>query len=104
VGHPRGVFALVLPDIWGLFGSRQHFSAKEEIFDILRFVSCGNHHTLSMLKACINFLPWGQAGVMRFGIMTMFIAIPTAAQVFNWILTMFRDASLMTIKLVFRVL
>ena len=90
-GHPE-VYILVLPtfgiysEIVSTFSQKKLFGYKSQVaaailITLLAFVVWLHHFFTMGAGADVNAF---------FGIMTMFIAIPTAAQIFNWILTMYR--------------
>src|SRR5262249_43559125 len=90
-GHPE-VYVLILPafgiysEVVSTFSQKKLFSYKTAVFAAFGIT------LLSMLVWVHHFFTMGSGADVNafFGIMTMFIAIPTGVQVFNWLATMFR--------------
>lgn len=90
-GHPE-VYILILPtfgiysEVVSTFSQKKLFGYKSMVWaaisvTLLAFVVWLHHFFTMGTNADINSF---------FGIMTMLIAIPTAVQIFNWLLTMYR--------------
>ena len=96
-GHPE-VYILILP-AFGIFSEVVPVFSQKKLFGYTSMVVA----TLSIVV--LSFLVWvhhfftmgaGADVNAFFGIMTMVIAIPTGAKVFNWLFTMFRGRILFT--------
>lgn len=90
-GHPE-VYILILP-AFGMFSEIVATFSQKKIFGYVSMVVAAIAITLlSFVVWLHHFFTMGAGADVNFffGLMTMFIAIPTGVQVFNWILTMFR--------------
>jgi cytochrome o ubiquinol oxidase subunit 1 len=90
-GHPE-VYILILP-AFGIYSEIVSTFSEKKIFGYVSMVlAAGGITLLAFLVWLHHFFTMGAGADVNafFGIMTMFIAIPTGVQVFNWILTMFR--------------
>jgi len=90
-GHPE-VYILVLP-AFGMFSEIVATFSKNQISGYVSMVWAAIMITvLSYLVWLHHFFTMGAGANVNsfFGIVTMFIAIPSGVQVFNWILTMFK--------------
>lgn len=96
-GHPE-VYILILP-AFGIFSEVVPVFSQKRLFGYTSMVVA----TLSIVV--LSFVVWvhhfftmgaGADVNAFFGIMTMVIAIPTGAKVFNWLFTMFRGRILFT--------
>ncbi len=90
-GHPE-VYILVIP-AFGIFSEIVATFSGKKIFGYVSMVCSAIAITLlSFLVWLHHFFTMGAGADVDafFGIMTGIIAIPTAAQIFNWIATMFR--------------
>lgn len=90
-GHPE-VYILVIP-AFGMFSEIVSTFSQKKIFSYTSMVWAAITITgLSYLVWLHHFFVMGAGPVVNsfFGIVTMFIAIPSGVQVFNWILTMYK--------------
>ncbi len=90
-GHPE-VYVLILPS-FGIYSEVVSTFCRKAISGYTSLVGAAIGITmLSFLVWLHHFFTMGAGADVNafFGIMTMFIAIPTAVQVFNWLRTMFR--------------
>lgn len=90
-GHPE-VYILVLPS-FGIYSEIVSTFSRKKLFGYLSMVLAAiGISALAALVWLHHFFTMGAGADVNafFGIMTMFIAIPTGAQVVNWILTMYR--------------
>lgn len=90
-GHPE-VYILVIP-AFGLFSEIVSTFSEKPIFSYGSMVFAAIAITgLSYLVWLHHFFVMGAGPAVNsfFGIVTMFIAIPSGVQVFNWILTMYK--------------
>lgn len=90
-GHPE-VYILVLP-AFGMYSEIIATFSQKQIANYTSMVWAAISITgLSYLVWLHHFFAMGAGPTVNsfFGIMTMFIAIPSGVQVFNWILTMFQ--------------
>ncbi len=90
-GHPE-VYILVLP-AFGMFSEIVATFSQKKIFGYVSMVCAAVSITLlSYLVWLHHFFTMGAGADVNsfFGIVTMFIAIPSGVQVFNWILTMYK--------------
>jgi cytochrome o ubiquinol oxidase subunit 1 len=88
-GHPE-VYILVLPT-FGIYSEIVSTFSKKTIFGYTSMVASAIGVTvLSLLVWLHHFFTMGGGANVNafFGIMTMIIAIPTGAQIFNWLFTM----------------
>lgn len=90
-GHPE-VYILVIP-AFGMFSEIVATFSRKRIFGYTSMVCA------LLIITCLSYLVWlhhfftmgaGPDVNAFFGMVTMLIAIPSAVQVFNWILTMFK--------------
>lgn len=90
-GHPE-IYILILP-VFGIYSEIVSTFSHKRVFGYtsLMVASC-LVMILSILVWLHHFFTMGAGANVNafFGLMTMFIAIPTGVLVFNWILTMFR--------------
>ena len=92
-GHPE-VYILVLPafgiysEVVATFSRKRLFGYSSMVVALMSIVA------LSFLVWLHHFFTMGAGADVNafFGIMTMFIAIPTGVKVFNWLFTMFRGS------------
>jgi len=90
-GHPE-VYILMLP-AFGIYSEIvSTFSQKKQFGYLSSVISLGLVMTLSLLVWLHHFFTMGAGANVNafFGMMTIFIAIPTAVQVFNYLMTMYR--------------
>jgi cytochrome o ubiquinol oxidase subunit 1 len=90
-GHPE-IYILILP-VFGIYSEIvSTFSHKRAFGYTSLMVASALVMLLSTLVWLHHFFTMGAGANVNafFGLMTMFIAIPTGVLVFNWILTMFR--------------
>ncbi len=90
-GHPE-VYILVLP-AFGVFSEIVPVFSKKKLFGYTSMVwAIWAIVLLSFTVWLHHFFTMGAGADVNafFGIMTMFIAIPTGVKIFNWIFTMFR--------------
>lgn len=90
-GHPE-VYILVIP-AFGIFSEVVATFSQKPIAGYVSMVCAAIAITfLSYLVWLHHFFTMGSGADVNafFGLMTMFIAIPSGVQVFNWILTMYR--------------
>jgi cytochrome o ubiquinol oxidase subunit 1 len=96
-GHPE-VYILVLPafgifsEVVSTFSQKKLFGYKSMVWAIMSIT------LLSFLVWLHHFFTMGAGADVNafFGIMTMVIAIPTGAKIFNWLFTMYRGRVLFT--------
>ncbi len=90
-GHPE-VYILILPG-FGIFSEVVSTFSQKKLFSYSSQVAAAIGVTLlSMVVWMHHFFTMGAGADVNafFGIMTMFIAVPTGVLVFNWLATMFR--------------
>ncbi len=90
-GHPE-VYILVLP-AFGIFSEVVSTFSQKRLFGYVSMVwALGGITVLSFIVWLHHFFTMGAGANVNafFGIMTMFIAIPTGVKVFNWLFTMYR--------------
>jgi cytochrome o ubiquinol oxidase subunit I len=90
-GHPE-VYILVLP-AFGVYSEVVATFSGKRLFGYTSMVwALGAITILSFIVWLHHFFTMGAGGNVNafFGIMTMLIAIPTGAKVFNWLFTMYR--------------
>ncbi len=90
-GHPE-VYILVIP-AFGIFSEVIATFSHKRVFGYASLVGAAIGVTfISMLVWLHHFFTMGAGADVNavFGISTMLIGVPTAVQLFNWILTMFR--------------
>ena len=90
-GHPE-VYILILP-AFGIYSEIVSTFSQKKLFGYTSLVTAAiGIMALAFLVWLHHFFTMGGGADVNafFGIMTMFIAIPTGAQIFNWIFTMFR--------------
>ncbi len=90
-GHPE-VYILVLP-AFGIFSEVVSTFSQKRLFGYVSMVwALGGITILSFIVWLHHFFTMGAGANVNafFGIMTMFIAIPTGVKVFNWLFTMYR--------------
>ncbi len=90
-GHPE-VYILILP-AFGVFSEVVSTFSQKRLFGYTSMVAAAIGITLlSLLVWLHHFFTMGAGADVNafFGIMTMFISVPTGLQVFNWICTMYR--------------
>jgi len=90
-GHPE-VYILILP-AFGVFSEVVPVFSQKRLFGYVSMVWALIAITfLSFIVWLHHFFTMGASGNVNafFGIMTMFIAIPTGVKIFNWLFTMFR--------------
>ncbi len=90
-GHPE-VYILVLP-IFGIFSEIVSTFSKKSLFGYTSLVWATIVITILSFGVWLHhFFTMGSGANVNafFGIMTMIIAIPTGAKIFNWLLTMYR--------------
>jgi cytochrome o ubiquinol oxidase subunit 1 len=89
-GHPE-VYILILPS-FGIFSEVASVFARKKIFGYKTMIWASLAITLlSFLVWLHHFFTMGAGANVNafFGIMTMVIAIPTGAKIFNWLFTMY---------------
>ena len=90
-GHPE-VYILILP-AFGIFSEVVSTFSKKRLFGYVSMVWAMAVITiLSFIVWLHHFFTMGAGASVNtfFGIMTMLIAIPTGAKIFNWLFTMYR--------------
>jgi cytochrome o ubiquinol oxidase subunit 1 len=90
-GHPE-VYILILP-AFGIFSEVVSTFSENKVFGYKSLVASAIGVTLlSLLVWLHHFFTMGAGADVNafFGIMTMIIAIPTGAQIYNWLFTMYR--------------
>src|SRR5882724_432046 len=90
-GHPE-VYILILPS-FGIFSEVVATFSQKRLFGYRSLVAAAIAITLLSFTVWLHhFFTMGAGADVNafFGIMTMFIAIPTGVQIFNWLSTMFR--------------
>lgn len=90
-GHPE-VYILILP-AFGVFSEVVATFSHKRLFGYTSMVwALGAITFLSFIVWLHHFFTMGAGANVNafFGIMTMFIAIPTGVKIFNWLFTMFR--------------
>ncbi|HTL39410.1 MAG TPA: cbb3-type cytochrome c oxidase subunit I [Methylomirabilota bacterium] len=96
-GHPE-VYVLILP-AFGIFSEVVSTFSQKRLYSYVSLVIAALAITaLSFSVWLHHFFTMGAAADVNafFGIMTMFIAIPTGSQIFNWLLTMYRGRIIFT--------
>lgn len=96
-GHPE-VYILILP-AFGIFSEVVSTFSQKKLFGYTSLVVAAIAIMLfSLLVWLHHFFTMGAGANVNafFGIMTMIISIPTAVQVFNWLITMFRARIIFT--------
>ena len=90
-GHPE-VYVLIIP-VFGIYSEIVSTFAQKKIFGYTSLVvAVGGITLLSFSVWLHHFFTMGAGADVNafFGIMTMWIAIPTGVQIINWLFTMFR--------------
>ena len=90
-GHPE-VYILMLPS-FGIYSEIVATFSRKRVFGYKSLIGAAIGITLlSGLVWLHHFFTMGAGADVNafFGIMTMFIAVPTAVQIFNWLATMYR--------------
>jgi cytochrome o ubiquinol oxidase subunit 1 len=90
-GHPE-VYVLILP-AFGIYSEIVTTYSQKRLSGYLSMVLAGaGVTTLALLVWVHHFFTMGAGANVNafFGIMTMFIAVPTGVQIFNWLSTMYR--------------
>ncbi|HSX09893.1 MAG TPA: cbb3-type cytochrome c oxidase subunit I [Candidatus Saccharimonadales bacterium] len=90
-GHPE-VYVLIIP-VFGIYSEIVSTFAQKKIFGYKSLiVAVGAITILSFSVWLHHFFTMGAGADINafFGIMTMFIAIPTGVQIINWLFTLFR--------------
>lgn len=96
-GHPE-VYVLILP-AFGIYSEVVATFSHKKLFGYNSMVyAIGVIMVLSFLVWLHHFFTMGAGGNVNafFGVMTMIIAIPTGAKVFNWLFTMYRGKITLT--------
>lgn len=90
-GHPE-VYVLIIP-AFGMYSEVVSTFAQKKIFGYPSLVAAAAGITILSFTVWLHhFFTMGAGADVNafFGIMTMFIAIPTGLQIINWLFTMFR--------------
>ncbi len=90
-GHPE-VYVLIIP-VFGIYSEIVSTFAQKKVFGYTSLlIAVGAITVLSFSVWLHHFFTMGAGADVNafFGIMTMFIAIPTGVQIINWLFTMFR--------------
>lgn len=90
-GHPE-VYVLILP-AFGIYSEIVSVYSQKKLFGYVSLVAGAIGITVLSFSVWLHhFFTMGAGANVNafFGIVTMFIAIPTGVQIFNWLFTMFR--------------